>query len=122
LPEVPTEMIVSKQPLLDLIEKVTKSDIWKDQYEALDTIRCLNKHHYPFLVACLSDIADFCKAHVENLRSNVSKNALMAVKEIFSKEHDKESADFVRKVLPACLLKVSYDKVFISNVAKQIFN
>jgi hypothetical protein len=60
-------------------------------------------------------VAPFIAAQVDNLRSNISKCALMLVKEIYLKgaeipEPDGRMSHFSRIVLPITLIKTIYEK------------
>ena len=96
---------------------------WKQQYESLNVLRALNKYHRQVLLdggdsedSMLAKIvAPFIAAQVNNLRSNISKCALMLVKEFFMKgaeisEPDLRMAHFSRIVLPVTLIKTVYEK------------
>lgn len=66
-------------------------DDWKQQYDALNVLRSINKYQREtFLGSCEEEdsllskvIAPFLAQQVDNLRSNISKCALMLVKEIY---------------------------------------
>lgn len=60
------------------------SDDWKAQYEAVNLLRQLGKHHHAQLAVHLPLLADFVRAQVDNLRSNLMKNALLFLKEFSS--------------------------------------
>lgn len=70
-------------------------------------------------------IAPFVKEQIENLRSNVSKCALMLVKEVFqlgfSQEviGDTRLKTFVRLTLPGTLRFTVFEKNFIATEAKK---
>jgi hypothetical protein len=68
-------------------------------------------------------VAPFAEQQVENLRSNVSKCALMLVKEILMLASDQDSPDlrmrfFIKQVLPITLHKTVYEKQFIAKEAR----
>jgi hypothetical protein len=65
---------------------------WKAHYECLNLIRGLNKYHREYILggpeeeqssSILSALSLFISNQVNNLRSNVSKCALMLIKELF---------------------------------------
>ena len=66
----------------------------------------------------MSNFAEFVKSQIDNLRSNLIKNSLLFVKELFTERSDKELSEFVRIVLPHVLLKTVYEKNFIVVEAK----
>ena len=97
------------------------SDDWKQQYDCLNMMRALNKHHRDYLLrgdeeSILSSIvAQFVREQVDNLRSNLAKCALMRVKEVFADGVCAEGPDsrlrpFVRAVLPLTLLKTIFER------------
>ena len=107
-------------------------DDWKQQYDCLNLFRSINKHRREYILletdgqSVLSNImAPFVKEQIENLRSNVSKCALMLVKEVFqlgfSQEviGDSRLKTFVRLALPGTLHKTVYEKNFIATEAKK---
>jgi hypothetical protein len=83
-------------------------------------MRRINKLHPSKIVAILAQFTIFMKESVENLRSGISKNALMLVTEFFQQKHDvtDELLVFIHGVMPTVLLKTAYDKVFIAKEAK----
>lgn len=69
-------------------------------------------------------VAPFIAAQVDNLRSNISKCALMLVKEFFMRgadtpEPDARMSHFCRLVIPVTLIKTVYEKQFIAIEAKK---
>jgi len=66
--------------------------------------------------------SEFVKGQVDNLRSNLSKNALLFLKE-FSSHQRMSSYDtigpFVKVVFPQALIKTVYEKNFIVAEAKR---
>jgi len=96
---------------------------WKQQYESLNVLRALNKYHREVLLdggdseesLMAKVIAPFIASQVDNLRSNISKCALMLVKEIYLRgteiaEPDNRMSHFSRIVLPVTLIKTVYEK------------
>ena len=96
----------------------SKSEDWKEQYEAVNQLRVINKHNRAYLQTKMSNFAEFVKSQTDNLRSNLIKNSLLFVKELFTERSDKELSEFVRIVLPHVLLKTVYEKNFIVVEAK----
>ena len=71
-------------------------------------------------------IAQFVKDGVDNLRSNLTKCALMLVKELFGstglhvyQEPDQRLRSILRIALPTVLLKTVFEKQFIAIEAKK---
>ena len=105
---------------------------WKQQYESLNVLRALNKYHREVLFEGGESqesimnkvVAPFIAAQVDNLRSNISKCALMLAKEIFMRgaeapEPDHRMSQFSRIVLPVTLIKTVYEKQFIAQEARK---
>lgn len=108
---------------------LTASEDWKQQYDCLNLIRALNKHHRDYLLGGAEEsllslvVAKFAREQIDNLRSNLAKCALMLVKEVFA-DGVKEGPDsrlrvFIRAVLPLTLLKTIFEKNFIALEAKK---
>lgn len=124
------------EDLTHLVQMATTggSEEWKQHYDCLNYIRAINKFHRQVLFTPMNDqsgktlfsqiIAPFCAQQVENLRSNVSKCALMLVKEIFIAastvpEPEAHMQPFIEKVLPNTLHKTVYEKQFIAKEARE---
>ena len=103
-------------------------------YEGLNIIRALNKHRRDTLLGLPDEvteetflskaIAPFVKEQIDNLRSNLSKCALMLIKEVFEMSGKEERPDqrlrvFIRTVLPTALIKTVFEKNFIALEAKK---
>jgi hypothetical protein len=107
---------------LRCINQDLKSDDWVKQFEGLNLLRRLNQHHLNFMntapgFSLHSTMTELIR-HVESLRSNVSKNALITLTEIacsFKKQLDIESDNLMIK-----LLKKGNDaNIFISEEVKR---
>ena len=64
--------------------KIIDPEEWLNQFNALDCLRIINKYHSHDLIENLELFIQFAKDSVENLRSNISKNALMFCTELFN--------------------------------------
>jgi hypothetical protein len=85
----------------------------------------MNKYHSHDLIENLELFIQFTKDSVENLRSNISKNALMFCTELFNNretiseiKYRYQTTKFIKAIMPSLLFKTVYDKVFISKEAK----
>ena len=85
----------------------------------------MNKYHTEILVNNLSDFAKFIKESVENLRSGISKNALMFTTEFFTnsstlaeEKYQATIISFISVAMPSIVFKTVYDKTFIAKEAK----
>jgi hypothetical protein len=103
------------------------SDDWRHHYECLNLLRALNRHRRDELLDFIAGGglgAGFIKEQIENLRSNLSKCALMFVKEVFMQgasqtEPDDRLAEFMRTALQPTLVKTVFEKHFIALEAKK---
>ena len=68
----------------DMPARVAEPEEWHRQFEALDFLRMMNKYHTDVLVNNILNFAKFIKESIENLRSGISKNALMFTTEFFN--------------------------------------
>lgn len=94
----------------------------------------MNKYHVATLMKYLNKLTEFIKNSVDNLRSGISKNALMLTTEISqngeavgikspdAEKNNENILDYINTVLPSVLFKTVYDKVFISKEAKNAIN
>ena len=94
----------------------------------------MNKYHVETLMKYLNKLTDFIKNSVDNLRSGISKNALMLTTEISlneealgikspkAQENNENILLYINTVLPIVLFKTVYDKVFIAREAKNTIN
>ena len=57
---------------------------WSVIFEGLDDLRIANKFHGDDLAENLDFLAPLIKSAVENLRSSITKNAIVLCKEIFA--------------------------------------
>ena len=67
---------------------------WAAQFAAIDALRVCNKFHSSDLAENLDTFTDFIKASVDNLRSNVCKNALQFCQELFTNDKIVREAKF----------------------------
>lgn len=68
---------------------------------------------------------DFLKASIDNLRSGISKNALMLTTELFKnrdlmnlQDNQATIVSFVQVLMPSIVHKTVYEKTFIAKEAK----
>ena len=67
----------------DIVIKMSDPEEWNEQFEAINQLRVMNKFHYDVLMKNLISFSKFIKDSVDNLRSGISKNALMFTTEFF---------------------------------------
>jgi len=59
---------------------------WNIHFEAIDILRAFNKFQFIEVVRNFEEVVEAAKAQVDNLRSNVSKNAILFVHEIIMRK------------------------------------
>ena len=59
-------------------------DQWYALFRAIDDLRILNKYHSDILIQNLHKFYSFISDSVNNLRSGISKNALLFTNEFFT--------------------------------------
>ena len=103
-----------------MIEDTKDSELWKEQFDTIDTLRRIHKFHPQKFIDNVAIFNEFLKLSVQNLRSGIAKNSLMLSNEFLkTKVHtaDSSSKDFIINVLPSILHRTVYDKKFISLTA-----
>lgn len=92
---------------------------WKEHFDVIEGLRVLNKFHANEFRNHLSEFNDFLGKSVDNLRSNISKNALMLIKEVFHSFRNSESSEsFLNSIVPIILEKSVSEKGFLKNEAR----
>src|SRR5215216_3959529 len=95
----------SPDDLLIKADNLSKSLEWKDQFEAMDTLRLLNKYYPEFIVPKLDGFRGFLIESMNNLRSNVSKNCLLFLQELYMFPDPPEKVNIFPEILPFLILK-----------------
>lgn len=93
---------------------------WKRQFEAVNTLRQLNKFCKPFLYQIFDSVLDLLPGLAFNLKSNISKNTLVLIEEIFLTflDEDEFLDEWIEKII-AIVIKEAYSpKNFIAEKAK----
>ena len=67
----------------DLKNRMANAEEWDRQFEAINFLRIKNKYHIDILMTNIGGYTTFIKESIENLRSGISKNALMFTSEFF---------------------------------------
>jgi len=85
----------------------------------------MHKFHSKVLIQHIMQFAQFFKASIDNLRSGISKNAMMFTTELFAnkeitnaKENTETMIKFVKVTMPSLVFKTVYEKAFIAKEAK----
>lgn len=98
------------------------------QWDAVLSLRVLNKFHFHVFERIIDQFTSFLKGQIENLRSNNSRNALALFEEIFSQNAEqcpegRKVSDtwsvFIDVVFASVFAKAAADKKFISLVAQK---
>jgi len=105
--------------------KVKDSTDWKLSFDYLDILRKFNKYHSEEFGLIFPKILSFLISNVMNLRSNLIKNALILVKEVFN--YNVKFLSFIcftqpellTDLIPLLYEKANNDKAFLKNEAKE---
>lgn len=98
---------------------LSKSDFWRDIFNASDDLWRLNKFKTSEFQSHISLFQDFICTQVNNLRSSISKNTCVLVEEIFTahsnfhQSYTSEFNAFLTELIPIIIAKVGYEKKFI---------
>lgn len=97
----------------------SKAD-WKVQFQLLEHLRILNKYHYAELNPKLFGFTDFIIQCIESIRSNLIKEALLLLQELFPNARMVPLPDeFIGKIVPVLCEKAVSDKGFIKIEARK---
>jgi hypothetical protein len=107
------------QPKFEEIQTLSLSENWKDKFEAIEQLRILNKFHFDQFCSKLPEATPFIEESIDNLRSNISKNSLLLVSEIFAVPRIYDLGLLLEHVLRPTLLKTTFEKQFIAKEAAQ---
>jgi hypothetical protein len=92
---------------------------WKVHFDILENLRILNKFKNQEFVKKIPFFTPFLYQGVDSLRSNVSKNALLLIREIIQLTNDfTVLQELLLKILPLTLEKAVSEKTFIKTEAK----
>ena len=61
----------------DMIKDTLDSELWKEQFDTIDTLRRIHKFHPQKFIDHVGLYNEFLKLSVQNLRSGIAKNSLM---------------------------------------------
>ena len=85
----------------------------------------MNKYHSSTLMLYLEHFAEFIKDSIENLRSGISKDALMLTTELFGNQNAMKDPQFQETIIrfieitmPSIIFKTVYEKAFIAKEAQ----
>jgi len=110
--------------VMDKILELLKTDHWKNNSDALEQLRILNKYYFLFLITKLDDLDPLIKVTIESLRSGVLKMTLLFLQELAGlniSEYEIRSEalkSYLPKIIPLILIKLLDAKKFISKEAE----
>ena len=65
-------------------KRMDNPEEWHAQFEGIDFLRIINKYHSSILMDYLGCFSKFLSDSIDNLRSGISKDALMFTTEFFN--------------------------------------
>lgn len=93
-----------------------RSPDWRLKFDALNLLRVLNKFQWDLFLALSNDVLPDIVTLTDSPRSNLSKNALTTIAEIFIVPRS-EAVGFVAQIVPMLLLKAQSEKSFLKKEA-----
>jgi hypothetical protein len=100
-------------------EKSNDKYDWKTHFDVIDQLRSLNKYYGAYFGQNLDFFTTFVQKSMNSLRSNLSKNALLLVREIFQQLGEcNPSYDFLKAIINSTVDRAISEKAFIKNEAK----
>ena len=102
-------------PLLaiDTIKSSINDPHWKTHFNTINLLRSLNKHTPDIIAKELPSTTPFLIQSIQNLRSNISKNALLLVQELGS-----QNLEVLVSLMPSLFQRTLSDMKFIADEAK----
>lgn len=98
---------------------------WKQSFDYLDQLRKYNKYNSEEFILTLPKLLPFILFNINNLRSNLIKNSLILVKEVFAYNQLffplilHKQPEIIMDLIPIIYEKANNDKVFLKNEAKE---
>lgn len=118
LPSLPEN--INKEELVDGIKERFQSENWIKINEALDQLRCINKQYPCDMNEACRIFWPFIVTAINNLRSAVSKNSLLFVKELFLQSKGYKIYDeIIFGLVPVVLSKCFSEKRFLQSEAQK---
>jgi len=136
LPSEPTPIYTSYENLpsygssvdLNSVAEMIKSRFedksnWKGHFDAIDNIRVINKYYPAQINNIFMAFGVYILEHLDNQkRTNVFRNCLFLMKEIFRNCREHRLADeIIQKLVPVLLAKITSEKQIIKEEIKGIF-
>ena len=107
------------------INKIKEASDWKQSFDYLDMLRKYNKFHPEEFLVIFPKLMWFLISNINNLRSNLTKNALTLLKEIFTYNIKflttiaLKQPEALSDLIPLIYEKGNNDKAFLKNEAKE---
>ncbi len=107
------------------INKIKDVSDWKQSFDYLDMLRKYNKFHADEFLVIFPKLMWFLISNINNLRSNLTKNALTLLKEIFTYNIKflttiaLQQPEALSDLIPLIYEKGNNDKAFLKNEAKE---
>lgn len=107
------------------LTKVKEASDWKQSFDNLDILRKFNKFHPEELIKISPKLIGFLISNLSNLRSNLTKNALILTKEILTYNTNflniitMKQPEVLSDLIPLLYEKGNNDKAFLKNEAKE---
>jgi len=103
----------------DLQSQIKEDADWKIQFDVIENLRILNKFHPKEVGKYLHQFPAFLQRCIDNLRTNLSKNTLLLIKEVFMNFREvRPSEELLYFILPKVIEKGTSEKNFLKNEAK----
>lgn len=123
--ELSKDNLVLDESFFQELEKIKDSPDWKELFDTIDVIRKLNKFHPETIKKEFAKMKSFLISNLSNLRSNLVKNGLMLVKEIFIFNENflrnvlECNPELLSEIIPLIYEKANNDKAFLKTEAKE---
>ena len=123
------DLIDDKVPIDEVfiqeLNRIKDSLDWKLSFDMMDILRKYNKFNPDVFIGIFPKILGFLVANINNLRSNLIKNALILIKEIFTYNLKflpiiaSKEPRILSDLLPLIYEKANNDKAFLKSEAKE---
>ena len=122
--DLTNELPILDESFLGELLKAKDSTDWKQAFDYLDVLRKINKFHPEDFAALFPKVSPFILSNIGNLRSNLIKNGLILIKEVFNYNPKFltmiafNAPDLFSDLIPLLYEKANNDKAFLKNEAK----
>lgn len=120
LPNYYDESTTDFNNVFEILHCLVKEDVdWRVQFDVVENLRIINKYSPKLFQTYLTQFSVFLQRCIDNLRTNLSKNTLLFMKELFL--HFREinpSEEFLSVNLSKVIEKANSEKAFIKTEAR----